>query len=258
MGAQSPCRLRWTASPAGSVCRSSARGALALPATDEAEEQEPVPGRAGHLARNGRQRAVDPPLVLEAVLKRKQCTDGPLTTPVAPSRLASLATGGQRHEQRMGYAAFVGQELVALLDWGAAVLRCLPRDQFVAWDKTTRERNLHLVVGNRRFLVLPWIRIAHLASKILAANLRRLSRHPVLLAETFVDPRFKGTCYRAANWVCLGQTLGETYTRRDGTRARGCPKGAAVQVIAGGTVALCWIRACASFGITRSRRVALI
>ena len=80
--------------------------------------------------------------------------------------------------------------------------------------------------------MLPWNLIPHLSSRILAANLRRLSSdwqtaygHPVLLAETFVDlSRFKGTCYRAANWVCLGQTLGETRTRRDGTRARGCPK----------------------------------
>ena len=142
--------------------------------------------------------------------------------------------------ESMGYAALVGEELVALLDWGAAVLRCAPRDQYVAWDETTRKKNLHLVVGNRRFLILPWIRLPHLASKVLAANLRRLSSdwqaaygHPVLLAETFVDlSRFKGTCYRAANWVNLGQTLGETYTRRDGTRARGCPKAVYVYPLA--------------------------
>ena len=168
--------------------------------------------------------------------------EGPFTLrPIAPEERDGFRLHLQRYHylgfkrsvgESMGYAAFVGQELVALLDWGAAVLRCLPRDQFVAWDEATRERNLHLVVGNRRFLVLPWIRIPHLASRVLAANLRRLSNdwqaaygHPVLLAETFVDlSRFKGTCYRAANWVCLGQTLGETYTRRDGTRARGCPK----------------------------------
>jgi Domain of unknown function (DUF4338) len=88
--------------------------------------------------------------------------------------------------------------------------------------------------------VYPWIRIPHLASRILAASLRRLSKdwqaaygHPVLLAETFVDiSRFKGTCYRAANWVHLGQTLGETYTRRDGTRAHGCPKAVYVYPLA--------------------------
>ena len=113
------------------------------------------------------------------------------------------------------------------------------RDDFVGWDEATRE-GLPLVVGNRRFLVLPWIGIPHLASRILGANLRRLSSdwqasygHPLLLAETFVDlSRFKGTCYRAANWVCLGQTLGSTYTHRDGARPRGCPKAVYVYPLA--------------------------
>jgi hypothetical protein len=168
--------------------------------------------------------------------------EGPFTLrPIAPEERDGFRLHLQRYHylgfkrsvgESMGYAAFVGQELVALLDWGAAVLRCHPRDEFVGWDERIRERNLSLVVGNRRFLVLPWIRIPHLASKILGANLRRLSSdwqavygHPVLLAETFVDlSRFKGTCYRAANWICLGRTLGETRTCRDGTRPRGCPK----------------------------------
>lgn len=168
--------------------------------------------------------------------------EGPFTVrPIAPEERDGFRLHLQRYHylgfkrsvgESMGYAAFVGQELVALLDWGAAVLRCHPRDQFVGWDERARERNLPLVVGNRRFLVLPWIRIPHLASRILGANLRRLCGdwqaaygHPVLLAETFVDiSRFKGTCYRAANWACLGQTLGETRTCRDGTRPRGCPK----------------------------------
>jgi hypothetical protein len=168
--------------------------------------------------------------------------EGPFTLrPIAPEERDGFRLHLQRYHylgfkrsvgESMGYAAFVGQELVALLDWGAAVLRCHPREQFVAWDEATRKRKLHLVVGNRRFLVLPWIKIPHLASRILATNLRRLSRdwqarygHPVLLAETFVDlSRFKGTCYRAANWVYLGQTHGHTRTCRDGTRPRGCPK----------------------------------
>jgi hypothetical protein len=123
--------------------------------------------------------------------------------------------------ESLGYAALVGAELVALLDWGAAVLHCGPRDRYIGWDRGTRERNLGLVVGNRRFLILPWIRLPHLASQILGASLRRLSRdweaaygHPVLLAETFVDlARFRGTCYRAANWIHLGQTRGFTRLR---------------------------------------------
>lgn len=176
--------------------------------------------------------------------------EGPFTLrPIAPEERDGFRLHLQRYHylgfkrsvgESMGYAAFVGQELVALLDWGAAVLRCLPRDEFIGWDDVARERNLPMVVGNRRFLVLPWIRIPHLASKILGANLRRLSRdwqaaygHPVFLAETFVDlTRFKGTCYRAANWVCLGQTLGSTYTHRDGARPRGCPKAVYVYPLA--------------------------
>lgn len=176
--------------------------------------------------------------------------EGPFTLrPIAPEERDGFRLHLQRYHylgfkrsvgESMGYAAFLGQELVALLDWGAAVLRCLPRDDFVGWDEATREKNLPLVVGNRRFLVLPWIRIPHLASRILGANLRRLSSdwqasygHPLLLAETFVDlSRFKGTCYRAANWVCLGQTLGSTYTHRDGARPRGCPKAVYVYPLA--------------------------
>jgi len=114
------------------------------------------------------------------------------------------------------YAAFMGGELVALLGWASAALRAPLRDEYIGWDEPTKQRRLHLVANNTRFLILPWVRVRHLASKVLALNLRRLSadwqatwNHPVLLAETFVDgTRFRGTCYRAANWVCLGQTAG--------------------------------------------------
>src|SRR5579864_6808621 len=107
------------------------------------------------------------------------------------------------------YAALLGGELVALLGWAGAALRAPVRDAYVGWDDATKFRRLHLVVNNIRFLILPWVRVRHLASKILALNLRRLRadwqmawNHPIVLAETFVDPeRFHGTCYRAANWV---------------------------------------------------------
>lgn len=119
---------------------------------------------------------------------------------------------------------------MALLDWGAAVLHCGPRDRHVGWDAAARERNLPFVVENRRFLIPPWVRIPHLASRALGANLRRLSRdwtvrygHPVLLAETFVDGRFRGTCYRASNWICVGQTRGFS-RRRNGFVEHGRPK----------------------------------
>jgi hypothetical protein len=88
------------------------------------------------------------------------------------------------------YAGLLDGELVALLGWASAALRAPLRETYVGWDEATKRRRLHLVANNIRFLVLPWIRVRHLASKILAMNLRRLSadwqevwKHPVYLAE---------------------------------------------------------------------------
>jgi hypothetical protein len=151
--------------------------------------------------------------------------EGPLEVrPIAPEERDGFRLHMRRYHylgfersvgESLGYAAFVGNELVALLDWGAAALYCGPRDRYIGWDHATRERNLGFVVGNRRFLVLPWVRLSCLASRVLSANLRRLSAdwettygHRVLLAETFIDTRFRGTCYRAANWTFLGMTRG--------------------------------------------------
>lgn len=116
------------------------------------------------------------------------------------------------------YAAFLDGELVALLAWASAALRVPHREAFIGWDEETKRRRLHFVTNNVRFLILPWVRVRHLASKILALNLRRLSsdwqavwKHPVWLAETFVDTsRYRGTSYRAANWIDLGRTAGRS------------------------------------------------
>jgi len=116
------------------------------------------------------------------------------------------------------YAAFLENEMVALLAWGAAALNAPLRDAYVGWDEMTKRRRLHLVVNNVRFLIPPYVRVPHLASKVLGQNLRRLSadweavwKHPVYLAETFVDPaRFQGVCYRASNWRLLGRTAGRS------------------------------------------------
>lgn len=118
--------------------------------------------------------------------------------------------------ESLRYVAHLDGELVALLSWGAASFRNGPRERYVGWDEATRKANLYLVVNNTRFLILPSGQRPHLASRVLGANLRRLSRdwqalygHPVVLAETFVDPsRFRGTCYRASNWVSVGDTTG--------------------------------------------------
>jgi predicted transposase YbfD/YdcC len=151
-----------------------------------------------------------------------------LTLHVRPIRVEELL-GWRAHMERFHYlgdAALVGEslryvaelngELVALLSWGAASLHNGPRDRYVGWGEERKGANLHLVVNNARFLILPWGRRPHLASRVLAANLRRLSQdwegaygHRVVLAETFVDTsRFQGTCYRASNWICVGETKG--------------------------------------------------
>ena len=119
--------------------------------------------------------------------------------------------------ESLRYVALVDGVLAGLLSWAAASLYNAARDRHVGWDPQSRRANLHLVVNNSRFLLLPWTRrVPHLASRVLAANLRRLSRdweqaygHRVVLAESFVDSsRFRGTCYRASNWICVGETKG--------------------------------------------------
>ena len=141
----------------------------------------------------------------------------------------------------LGMRGMVGESLryvaefqgawVALLGWSAAALKCGARDRWIGWRSPLREQRLALIANNVRFLILSGYRIPHLASRVLGLNLRRLSAdwqqayaHPILVAETFVDPRyFRGTCYRAAGWSALGQTLG--YRKAHGTyRAHGNPK----------------------------------
>lgn len=128
------------------------------------------------------------------------------------------------------YVALLDGSPVALLGWASATLKNTPRDKFLGWDAECKRRRLHMVTNNYRFLMLP--DAPHgLASRVLAKNLHRLRRdwemthgHPVYLAETFVDrSRFKGTCYRASNWVCLGETTG--YSRKGSSWIRNdCPK----------------------------------
>ena len=118
--------------------------------------------------------------------------------------------------EHLRYLAYLNGQVVACLAWASAAFKVKSRDDFIGWNPSTRRQRLHLVANNARFLVLPWIRVRHLASKVLALNLRRLSddwqnayHHPVYLAETFVDTsRFQGTCYKAANWLCVGHTRG--------------------------------------------------
>lgn len=126
--------------------------------------------------------------------------------------------------EHMKYIAFDRNDRpLACLLFGSAAWKTAPRDEFIGWDQPTRERNLHLLTNNTRFLILPWVRIPHLASSLLGASLRRLRRdwrnkygHDLLLVETFVDrSRFAGTCYRAANWQRIGQSKGRSRQDRN-------------------------------------------
>jgi hypothetical protein len=133
--------------------------------------------------------------------------------------------------QSLWYVALFQEQWLALLGWGAAALKCAPRDAWIGWSPPLRWRRLHLIANNARFLVLPEGRRPNVASRILALNTQRLSQdweryygHPILLGETFVDAaRFRGTCYLAAGWVPLGQTLGFAKRGR-GYVAHGRPK----------------------------------
>ena len=114
------------------------------------------------------------------------------------------------------YIAFIDDRPVACLGWGSAAWKLKSRDNFVGWNPKTRRNNLHFVANNTRFLILPWVSVKCLASKILALNAKRICddwlntyHYPLYLLETFIEKnRFKGTCYKAANWVCTGQTKG--------------------------------------------------
>jgi Domain of unknown function (DUF4338) len=130
------------------------------------------------------------------------------------------------HHHYLGYEQPVGEHLKYLVSSGGRPLACLTwssaprhigsRDRYIGWSAEARRRNIRFLAYNTRFLILPWVRVKHLASHVLgrmAAQIsddwQRMYGHPIYFLETFVDPeRFRGTCYRAANWVLLGRTTG--------------------------------------------------
>ena len=125
-----------------------------------------------------------------------------------------------RYQQPVGehlkYLVIVKGQAIACLAWCSAPRHLANRDRFIGWSADARKRNLHLLAYNTRFLILPWVQVPHLAShilghmaKIVPRDWQRVYAHPVYWLETFIDPaRFKGTCYRAANWLHLGSTTG--------------------------------------------------
>ena len=124
------------------------------------------------------------------------------------------------YEQPVGehlkYLAWAQGRPIACLAWSSAPRHLGSRDRYIGWNAEARRRNIRFLAYNTRFLILPWVRVPHLASHLLArvagglsGDWERMYGHPIYFAETFIDPsRFRGTCYRAANWVLLGHTTG--------------------------------------------------
>ncbi|HZU43358.1 MAG TPA: DUF4338 domain-containing protein [Terriglobales bacterium] len=124
------------------------------------------------------------------------------------------------YEQPVGehlkYLIFAQGRPIACLAWSSAPRHLASRDRYIGWNAEARRRNIRFLAYNTRFLILPWVRVPHLASHVLgrvtqqlAQDWERMYGHAVYFAETFIDPgRFRGTCYRAANWKLLGLTTG--------------------------------------------------
>jgi hypothetical protein len=139
---------------------------------------------------------------------------------------AKLFNGLIERYHYLGYTHPVGEQMkylvcgdgrpVACFSFSSAPRHLGPRDRYIGWTAELRRRNVHLVAYNSRYLIFPWVRVRYLAShllsrvvKILSADWEQLYHHPVHFIETFVNtPRYKGTCYRAANWVYMGKTTG--------------------------------------------------
>jgi hypothetical protein len=198
------------------------------------------------LTRNGnRQRRAQPPALLQPELLHSQ--PDRILTPLAalqPVGLERIQTAAQRqrltqilqlHHYR-GYSGAVGENVqyvakdrrgreLAVMVFGAAAWKVAARDQFIGWSMAQRQVRLPWVVNQQRFLILPWIRVSHLASHLLALALGRLSAdwqhrygHPVWLVETFVQAeRFAATSYQAAGWIRVGETTGRTRQDRQHT-----------------------------------------
>jgi len=145
---------------------------------------------------------------------------------VTDQRVSRLWNGLIDRYHYLGYTPLPGAQLRYLIQWdggvlgaigfGAAAWKVAARDRWIGWGRAAREAHLGRVLNNARFLILPWVQVKHLASRVLSLAARRVAEdfparygEPLVLLETFVEtPRFAGTCYRAANWQSLGETSG--------------------------------------------------
>ena len=142
----------------------------------------------------------------------------------------ALFNGLIEHHHYLGYTQPVGEHLkymvyalerpIACLAWSSATRHLRPRDRFIGWGPQARRRNIGYIAYNTRYLILPWVRVPHLASHILGRmagmiprDWERIYGHGIYYLESFIDPgRSRGTCYRAANWIVLGLTSGRGHS----------------------------------------------
>jgi hypothetical protein len=172
-------------------------------------------------------RRPEPTAVDTAPLRVRLGELGPLTfVQVRRTSAESLFNSLMQAHHYLGYAQPVGEHLkfmvyagsrpIALIAWSSAPRHLGPRDRFLGWSPEVRRQHIAGIAYNTRFLIMPWVQVEHLAShllgrmtRILSDEWQRVYGHPVYFAETFIDPtRYRGTCYRAANWIHLGQTQG--------------------------------------------------
>jgi len=193
--------------------------------------------RAGHIRLPAKKRRVNNPFVNRTkpakVTIDHSPVDGKLSD-IKPLRFCQVRRTQQEklfnslieHYHYLGYCHPVGEQLkyiiyfqqkpIACLAWSSAPRHIGCRDRFIGWSAHSRKEHIHLLAYNTRFLILPWVQVGCLASHILARmakivcqDWQAIYRHPIYYLETFVDKqRFAGTCYKAANWVYLGDTTG--------------------------------------------------
>lgn len=219
------------------ACRSlllklEARGYLRLPPRVTASVNALRNRSVGHLEHD--QRPIDGPLECLRPIRLEPVPEGTTEALLFKFLLQRYHYLGHRNcvGQNLKYLARdrQGRPLACLL-FGAAAWKAAARDQWIGWDTQARQCHLDRVSNNARFMVLPWVKVPHLASYLLGRVAVRLSAdwqhkygHPLYLLETFVEaPRFAGTCYRAAGWLSVGLTTGRT-RNDDGRKPRTAPK----------------------------------
>ena len=191
-----------------------------VPVTAQGDPGEELAGEVGALE----------PIVLEAVTQQEQRLL--FRELVGRHHYLGHAVPFGAHLRYLVYASRPERAVVGCVQFSSPGWRMAVRDRWIGWDELTRRRNLQRVVNNSRFLILPWVRVKNLASRVLSLATRRLGkdwseRYAVepLLVETLVDPsRYTGHCYRAANWSVLGETSGRGRMDRERVRFGVAPK----------------------------------